>query len=167
MTEKNNLIVLDFKKTKKIDPSIKKEIGKRFRRFRDAIKKTQTDLARELSVYQSTITNIEVGKTFPNMKYLIYFLHTYGLNPTWLLSNKGDIFIKVDEQPTENDSLLICHIPKKDPRYKKYVELIDLMEVPEVEQIILAKIVELKVFAKEEIKKFLEEKGRCLGSTKE
>ncbi len=140
----------------KINTTIKKEIGKRFKRFREAIDKTQTQLAMELNVYQSTITNIEVGKTFPSIKYLHYFYLTYGLNTNWLLSNRGDIFVEPEERTALSASLLQCHVPKNDPRYQKYAELLDLMQVPEIEQIILAKLVEMKVLAKEEINEFRE-----------
>ncbi len=135
---------------------IKKEIGRRLKRFREAIGKTQTHLAEELHVYQSTITNMEIGKTFPSIKYLHYFYHTYGLNTNWLLSNIGDMFVAEEEHTSLAISLLECHVPKKDARYAKYAELIDLMQVSEVEQIILAKLVELKVFAREEINQFRE-----------
>jgi DNA-binding XRE family transcriptional regulator len=140
----------------KIDTSIKKEIGQRFKRFREAICKTQTQLAKELNVYQSTITNIEVGKTFPSIKYLHRFFHTYRLNTNWLLGNKGDIFITIEEQEARVVSLLPCHVPKAEPKYEKYNELIKMMKVPAIEQIILAKLVELKVLAKEEIKEFFD-----------
>ncbi|UCH96259.1 MAG: helix-turn-helix transcriptional regulator [Candidatus Aminicenantes bacterium] len=143
----------------KIHASIKKEIGRRFKRFREAIGKTQTQLAKELNVYQSTITNIEVGKTFPGIKYLHYFHHTYGLNTNWLLSNKGEIFVSEEARTSSAASLLECHVPKNNPLYEKYAELIALMKVPMVEQIILAKLVELKVVGKEEIKEFWEKEN--------
>ena len=130
---------------------IKKEIGHRFKRFRKAIGKTQMQLARELKVYQSTITNIEVGKTFPGLKYLHYFHDKYRLNTNWLLSDRGDMFESEEVRTSTAVSLLNCHIRKKDDMYKKYSELIDLMKVPVIEQVILAKLVELKVLAKEEI----------------
>lgn len=141
---------------KKENDLIKKALGKRFKQFREAIGNTQTELAKELGVYQSTITNIEMGKTFPNMKYLYYFQHTRGLNLNWLLCNKGKIFLADEEYASSAASLLECHLSKNDPKYEKYVELITLMQVPEVEQIILAKLVELKVFARKEINQFQE-----------
>jgi transcriptional regulator with XRE-family HTH domain len=130
---------------------LKKEIGRRFKRFRETIGKTQMQLAGELKVYQSTITNIEVGKTFPGLKYLHYFHDKYRLNTNWLLSGRGDMFESEEERKPSTVSLLHCHIHKQDAMYKKYAELIDLMQVPVIEQVILAKLVELKVLAKEEI----------------
>lgn len=134
---------------------LKKEIGKRFKRFRAEIKKTQADLAEELGVYQSTITNIEVGKTFPGIKYLHYFQDKYRLNANWLLSNMGEMFVADEENSAKPAaSVLGCHVQEEDPRFNRYLELVDLMQVPVIEQIILAKLTELKVFAKEEIDEF-------------
>lgn len=152
--QKNENFVFRPKMKKENASIIKKEIGRRLKWFREAIGKTQTQLAEELHVYQSTITNMEVGKTFPSIKYLHYFHHTYGLNTNWLLSNKGDVFVSEEEHTSLAASLLECHVPKDDARFEKYAELLDLMQVSEVEQIILAKLVELKVFAREEINQF-------------
>ncbi|NIM13430.1 MAG: helix-turn-helix domain-containing protein [Candidatus Aminicenantes bacterium] len=133
--------------------SIKTEIGRRFKRFREAIGKTQAQLARELNVYQSTITNIEVGKTFPGIRYLDYLEKNYRLNISWLISSKGEMYEREETFPPAV-SLLDCHIPIKDPRYEKYVELIYLMQVPVIEQVILAKLTEIKVIAKDELEEF-------------
>lgn len=133
--------------------SIKTEIGGRFKRFREAIGKTQAQLARELNVYQSTITNIEVGKTFPGIKYLDYLQKNYGLNISWVISSKGQMYERKETFPPAV-SLLDCHVPEKDPRYDKYVELIYLMQVPVIEQVILAKLTEIKVIAKDELGEF-------------
>jgi transcriptional regulator with XRE-family HTH domain len=140
--------------SKKSPLSIKKEIGKRFKQFREAMGNTQAQLARELGVYQSTITNIEVGKTFPGLKYLHHFQKSYLLNVNWLLNGVGEMF-GVEQARPPAVSLIPCHIPEKDPRFAKYAELIDLMQVPVVEQVVLAKLIEIKVIAREEIEKFL------------
>jgi transcriptional regulator with XRE-family HTH domain len=134
----------------------KKEIGSRFKRFREALGKTQTQLAKELDVYQSTITNIEVGKTFPSIKYLHHFHRKYRLNANWLLSDRGEIFVPKEEDSPDTVSLLGCHLHRADQKFPKYSELIDLMQIPVVEQVILAKLVEIKVLAKDVIEEFLQ-----------
>ncbi len=139
----------------KIEFPTKKEVGSRFKRFREAIGKTQTQLADELMVYQSTITNIEVGKTFPNIKYLHYFHRQYRLNANWLLNERGDIFMTHEEMDPSAVSMLGCHVPRSDVMFQQYAELIDLMRVPVIQQIILAKLVELKVMAKEVIEEYM------------
>jgi hypothetical protein len=46
--------------------------------------------------------------------------------------------------------LLFCHIKENDPRFERYVELIRLMRISFVEQIIFAKLEEIKAIAKDE-----------------
>jgi DNA-binding XRE family transcriptional regulator len=134
--------------------TLKKEVGYRFKCFREAIGKTQTQLADELGVYQSTITNIEVGKTFPGIKYLYYFHRKYRLNVNWLLNDLGETFVSLEEQLAGAVSMLGCHVERSDPRFQQYVELINLMQIPVIEQVVLAKLVEMKVLAKDVVEEF-------------
>lgn len=133
---------------------LKKEIGKRFRKFREVIKKAQHELASELDIYQSTITNIERGKTFPNIRYLQYFYETYNLNINWLLTNEGELKVVHYRTNPNATSVMDCHIPYNDPKYDKYAELMNYMQVPEVEQVILAKLTEVKALFKGDIEGF-------------
>lgn len=121
--------------------SIKQQIGRRFRKFRETIGKTQNQLAREFNVYQSTITNIELGKTFPGIKYLHHLAKAYRLNADWLVNGRGEMF---------DDSLPFPRV-----MIEKHMDLIELMQVPVVEQLILARLEEIKVIAREEIKRFM------------
>ncbi|MCP4219897.1 MAG: helix-turn-helix transcriptional regulator [bacterium] len=134
--------------------SIKKEIGKRFRRFREEIQKAQHELASELNIYQSTITNIERGKTFPNIRYLQYCYRTYHLNINWLLTNQGEMLMQKYNPSTRNFSIVDCHIKDDDPKIAKYNDLLNYMQVPEVEQLILARLTESRALFREEIKHF-------------
>ena len=140
---------------KATNSTIRKEIGKRFKKFREALGLTQAEMAKKLSVYQSTITNIEVGKTFPGVKYLHYFHNEFRLNNNWLINECGELFFSEEEVRIPSPSKLNCHIKKSDPRYAMYMELIELMQIPLVEHVILARLAELKVIAKEEIKEHL------------
>jgi len=47
---------------------------------------------------------------------------------------------------------------------EKYLELIDLMQVPVIEQLILAKLIEIKVLLKDEIKAFYDKKNEEKGA---
>jgi len=120
--------------------SIKKQIGQRFKKFREKIDKTQVQLAGEFNVYQSTITNIELGKTFPNIKYLHQLGKTHLLNADWIVNDRGEMF---DDSPPFPKSII-----------KKYSNLIKLMQVPVVEELILARLEEVKIIAREEINHF-------------
>lgn len=137
--------------------TIKQEIGKRFRKFREAIKKAQHELASELNIYQSTITNIERGKTFPNIKYLQHFYNKYNLNINWLLTNEGDMVMYHYHTNPNALSVMDCHLSYNDPKYTQYADLLNFMQVPEVEQLILARLTEAKALFKEEIRKFYDQ----------
>ena len=139
---------------------LKKEVGKRLARFRAALGKTQSQLARELKIYQSTVTNIEKGKTFPNLSYLFYLFERYRLDLNWFLSGIGEMFVYEEDRSIELVSRLPCHINRDDNRYQKYRELIRLMQVPQIETIMLGKLLELKFFAREEIKEFYAKKPK-------
>ncbi|MDQ1355008.1 MAG: hypothetical protein QG657_5317 [Acidobacteriota bacterium] len=137
-----------------LENPIKRGIGKRFRQFRESIKKAQHELAAELNIYQSTITNIERGKTYPNIRYLIHFYEKYQLNINWLLTNNGEMLIYHYHTNPNAVSVMDCHIRYNDPKYLQYAELFNLMQVPEVEQVILARLVEFKALFKDQIAEF-------------
>jgi transcriptional regulator with XRE-family HTH domain len=136
--------------------TLKKEVGTRFKRFRESIEKTQAQLAKELNVYQSTITNIEMGKTFPGIRYLHYFQDKYRLNINWMLNGRGEILMTDEDLLPKAPSRINCHVPASDSKYKNYLKLMELMRVPLVEQIIMGKVLELEVIAKEEINSYLQ-----------
>ena len=123
--------------------SAKRDIGSRFRLFRESIDKAQHEIATELNISQSTIANIERGKAFPNINYLHYFYTGYYLNVNWLLTGQGKMLYKGD------------------PINEKYLELMNLMQISMIEQVIFAKLVELKVLLKDEIKAFQQKEGEA------
>ncbi len=138
-------------KVNKVENSLKKEIGERFRKFRESIGKAQHELASELDIYQSTITNIERGKTFPNIKYLEYFYHKYNLNINWLITSEGEMTVTRYRTFPNAPVLMDRRFSEKDARYEQYMGLFNFMQVPEVEQVMLARLTELKAIFKHEI----------------
>lgn len=138
--------------------SIKKDVGLRFCQFRKAINKTQQQLADELEIYQSTITNFEQGKTFPNLNYLYHFNEQYGLNITWLITGKGDMVMKDYQITASAPRMLDSGLQHHTDDIKKYTELLYLMDIPIIEQIIMAKFLELKTLLKDEIEAFYKKK---------
>jgi len=115
------------------DNLTKKELGFRFLMFRKAIGKTEMELASELNIPEAKINDIETGVVYPEIALLHYLYKTYGLNIHWLLTRAGHMFIKKKSRPE-----------KTDPLYDRYAELIDLMEVPAVEQAIKAALTEIR-----------------------
>ncbi len=51
-------------------------------------------------------------------------------------------------------SVMDCHVEYNDPKYDQYAELFNYMQVPEVEQVLLARLTEAKAMFKDEIKEF-------------
>ena len=82
------------------------------------------------------LANIERGKSFPNINYLHYFYHTYRLDINWLLTNDGEMFLK------------------DKPGKESFIDLVNMMRVPLVEKVILAKLVEAKALLREDIKAY-------------
>jgi len=141
---------------KKNNPDMKKRVGERFRQFRKSLGKKQGVMGREFQTHQSTITNIEVGKTFPKISYLYRLYSDYRLNLNWLIGDDPDMLLKVKSKMVTVISLLPAQIPEDDYRYEKYLELLGLMMVPEVEQVIWGKLQEAKILFKEAIDRFKE-----------
>lgn len=127
---------------KKANPEAKQEIGDRFYQFRKSIGKAQHQLASELNVSQSTIANIECGKAFPNLTYLQHFYRRYRLNINWLFTSQGNMF--ADQKNAKDE----------------YLELINLLQVPMIEQIIMAKFIETKALLKDHIERFYQEERK-------
>jgi transcriptional regulator with XRE-family HTH domain len=134
--------------------SIKKDVGARFNQFRKKLNKTQQQFANELSIYQSTITNFEQGRTFPSLNYLFHFHERYGLNITWLITGKGEMIFK-DYQILNNAASISDRSPGYTPQdQKSHHQLLYLLEIPVFEQIIMAKFLEVKKLLKDEIEEF-------------
>lgn len=89
--------------------------------FRKSLQKTREELAQEVGVPVREIIGIENGTIYPKIT-ILHFLHRkYKLNLNWILSAEGEMFMYIS-------------LPgKDDPRYSKYVELLELMKVPVIE----------------------------------
>ena len=138
---------------------LRKEIGDRFKAFRQDKKKQQHILALELQVHQSTITNIEKGITFPKVSYLSYFFEKYGLNLNWLVNGYGERYM--DEAGYSGASRIMATDVEYDgDKYEQYRELNMLMQIPVIEKVMLAKLSECKILFQDKVKEFLNEQTR-------
>jgi hypothetical protein len=88
---------------------------------------------------------VENGGCFPKIGMLEFFQRKNNLDINWLISGDGSIFF---------NSPLKFNILVNNPMYNQYAELIDLLQIPVIEQIMLAKLQYLKVLAKYEIKEW-------------
>jgi len=142
-------------KEDKKDAALKKEIGRRFKEFREFIKKSRDRLADELQVSQSFIYYIETGKSFPGYPLQYYLYRRYHLSLNWLITGKGEMIIFPEKELKYAElTQLFSHIDETDPRFEGYMELKRLMKIPVIEQVIFAKLEEVKIIASEEIKSF-------------
>jgi transcriptional regulator with XRE-family HTH domain len=127
-------------------PRTMEDIGFRFLLFRKAIKRTQFQLASELSIGQSKIAEVEKGRQFPKINYLHYLKKKYGLNINWLLCRDREMFISQDSLPSEVDTDYVMkpQVQDSDPGYKEHLELFQLMQVPVIEKAVMESLQEVK-----------------------
>lgn len=146
----------------KNDKQLKKEIGQRFRQFRQAIGKSQEQLAQILSLPLITICKIESGELYPTPNSLEYLGRDNKIDLNWIIAGNGSFFLKKEkprvEKPQAPDNSLSISIRKDHPYYEQYVEMMDLMQVPAVGKAILAKLNKLKELAVDEIEEFRKSK---------
>ena len=142
--KKTNEIIKKFHKKPMAD------LGIRFLVFRKAIKKKRLQLAEELNIRLSEITAIEKGTLYPKINYLHYLNRTYGLNINWIIGNVGEMFIKDHPMLATADPDYIMKPPLKNGEaVKKMAELLNLMQVPVIEETLMAKLREIKQVLKE------------------
>lgn len=124
-------------------------VGKRFEAFRRVLCLTREQLAAKLNVSIETIEEIEKGETPPDLCMLYYLNKEYGLNINWMIHGEGGIiFSRLVEARKE----LNTKKPKKiSVKSRETIEQWELMKVPEIENIIFAKMEEARIIFKEQI----------------
>jgi len=143
--KKNNEII------KKIHRKSMEDLGIRFLVFRKAIKKTRPQLAEELKISLAEITAIEKGTVYPKINYLHYLNRKYGLNINWMVGNIGEMFVKDHPMMAAADPDYIMRPPvKTGESMKKIAEFLQLMQVPVIEEAIMAKLKEIKELLQED-----------------
>jgi SOS-response transcriptional repressor LexA len=69
-------------------------IGDRFKAVRQMLGLNQAQMAKELSINPSLISDIERGDKEPSKKVITSLITRYKINANWLLAEEGDIHIK-------------------------------------------------------------------------
>ncbi len=82
-----------------------KSVGTRLRNFRRLIKKKLKEMAFDLKKPVSFIEGIEKGENSPGLLDILTLNQLYGLNPTWVITGKGDIFLAKGPENSESASL--------------------------------------------------------------
>jgi len=79
----------------------KKEIGQRFKQFRETLGKSQKKLEQEANnplIQVTRINMFELGVIIPDIIFIQYFTEIYGLNLTWLVNGTGTPLLKKAEE---------------------------------------------------------------------
>lgn len=138
-----------MKKSETLD---KRDVGKRFRQFRQSIDLTQLELAKILGLTQTTITGIEKGKSFPSLTALSYLAEHYALSISWLITGQGDM--------TGENSHSLDQLIAQSEYNDEIIDLVrHVVEVPVVRDFILEQFVVFKLRNKSKIKKFQDNKS--------
>ncbi|MCB5264744.1 MAG: XRE family transcriptional regulator [Candidatus Cloacimonetes bacterium] len=73
-------------------------IGKRLRILRKELGKRQSDMAKDLGLNASAISQMESGKIRPSIESLLAMWKTYKLDLHWLLTGEGEMFCESRNQ---------------------------------------------------------------------
>ena len=73
------------------------DTGKRIKKVRQILNKSQQDLANEMSVTKQAISNIETGKCAAGLNLLRKLLVDYGVNLNYLIGGIGNMFVADEE----------------------------------------------------------------------
>ena len=136
-------------KIQKID-ICKLEMGMRFRVFREIVNRSISQLADELGISATIIEDYEEGRTFPDIQILHYLYEHYGLNVNWLVGRVGEMFNEKD--PKQLRHIFATRPPSESgaSRFEAYLELFELMEIPVIEESIMAALLEVKTLLKKQ-----------------
>jgi len=102
-------------------------IGIRILQIRKELGTTQKEFAEKIGVTGNYISEIEAGKKFPSMPVLLSIEHIYGIGREWLLSGKGDKYVKERFPFTKKEEDIIKALREMPAKGKKTV--IDLIEM--------------------------------------
>ena len=122
----------------------KVEMGIRFRVFRELINLSIQELAQQLGTSQTIIEDYEEGRAYPDILVLHFLYEHHGLNINWSMGRMGEMFN--EKAPEKLKKLFTPNlIDGKNPnRLDELIELFELMEIPKIEESIMASLLEVK-----------------------
>jgi hypothetical protein len=115
----------------------KKEIGNRFRIFRQLVLRTRTEFAEEASLPEEYIAQIEWGTVLPGILSTEFFYKEYGLSITWLVSGEGNIFYKHGTRTPRHAYSIDKKLHYEDPEFHQYLGVVKQLQIPETKQQLL------------------------------
>lgn len=128
-------------------------MGGRIRQLRKALGFTQDTFAGILKVSKPAYVRYEYGERFPPLHVIRFLYKKYRVDSNWVVTGEGEMFVKEVEEEDEEVSPFV-KIFKGGKIPPKYDELAELMQIPAIEEVILAKLIETKFLFKDEIEAF-------------
>ncbi|NIM14738.1 MAG: helix-turn-helix domain-containing protein [Candidatus Aminicenantes bacterium] len=126
-------------------------IGTRMRQLRKTLGFTQDTFASILKISKPAYVRYEYGKRFPPVHVIQFLYKKYKVDNNWVVTGEGEMFLKEEE---DEDASPFAEIFKGIEIPPEYDELVELMQIPAIEQVILAKLIETKFLFKDEIEAF-------------
>lgn len=124
-----------------------KDFKVRLKEVRNALGMTQDEFSKELGVSKPTYVRYELGEKWPKITILSIMMKKYDINLEWLLSGREPMFCA---EMTET-KWLSKEIDRLCEGNEQLRELLLYMQVPVIEQVIMAKLAELKATLKLDI----------------
>ncbi len=78
-----------------------KEIGTRIKEVRKTIRITQKEMAAQLGIFDSYLSDIETGKGNPGHAFFFKISSVFKVNLNYLILGKGEMFSKPEQPPEE------------------------------------------------------------------
>jgi repressor LexA len=99
--------------------------------------KSQTEFARRVGVSRTTITEILNGKNTPSLSTINLISKTFNVNPEWLKTGKGEMFLKNEEDIFSHSSVeqiiyfpVVAKVGAGFPQDNNQIEVIEYIPLP-------------------------------------
>jgi transcriptional regulator with XRE-family HTH domain len=119
--------------------------------IRKTLKMTQDEFSAQFGVSKATYVRYELGEMMPKAQFLSLLAKKFHINLNWLLTGKG-------ERSLDGNHLDISLINPKVFQDKRYLELLDLLNIPVVEEVLMAKLTAVKALLSSVIEEYHSQK---------
>ena len=82
-------------------------IGERIKQVRKELKINQQQFANLLGITERTLRNYEKGEREIPHSVIQKLTHLFNINPTWLLTGQGSMFLQPEEEPKDEKEKII------------------------------------------------------------
>ena len=81
-------------------------INERFKQVRKVLGISQKEFANTLGIGLTTLKDYEKGKFPPKTEVIQKLTHLFNINPTWLLTGQGSMFLEVEEPKDDKERII-------------------------------------------------------------